>query len=92
MGEGADVCGAVVEGLQGAFCPCAPFPRDVTEGWFPGRGREVALREAIANGVQLTPFVSKTVKPLFGLYQGHSKGPRDPQVYLDRWKAENGVD
>lgn len=52
----------------------------------------MALREAIANGVQLTPFVSKTVKPLFGLYQGHSKGPRDPQVYLDRWKAENGVD
>lgn len=41
---------------------------------------------------QLTPFVSKTIKPLHGLYQGNTKGPRDPQVYLDRWKAENGVD
>ncbi|KEZ39482.1 hypothetical protein SAPIO_CDS9348 [Scedosporium apiospermum] len=43
-------------------------------------------------GFTLSPFVSKTVKPLFGLYEGNPKGPRDPEVYLERWKAENGVD
>lgn len=42
--------------------------------------------------MQLTPFVSKTVKPLYSLYQGVPKGPKNPQVYLDRWKAENGLD
>ncbi|KAL2106504.1 hypothetical protein VUR80DRAFT_6650 [Thermomyces stellatus] len=43
-------------------------------------------------GFKLTPFVSKTIKPLYGLYQGIPQGPKNPQVYLDRWKAENGVD
>lgn len=52
----------------------------------------VALVKLVADGIQLTPFVSKTVKPLFGLYHGNPKGPKDPQVYLDRWKAENGVE
>lgn len=57
-----------------------------------GDVKGVALVKLVADGIQLTPFVSKTVKPLFGLYHGNPKGPKDPQVYLDRWKAENGVE
>ncbi|SPO04853.1 related to MRPL27 - mitochondrial ribosomal protein, large subunit [Cephalotrichum gorgonifer] len=41
---------------------------------------------------KLTPFVSNTIKPLFGLYEGNKLGPKDPQIYLERWKSENGVD
>lgn len=48
--------------------------------------------ETLTGPFQLTPFVSKTIKPLYGLYQGIPQGPKNPQVYLDRWKAENGVD
>ncbi|ERS98068.1 50S ribosomal protein YmL27 [Sporothrix schenckii 1099-18] len=43
----------------------------------------------------LTPFVTKRVRPTFGVYsqsEGPLKGPRSPSLYLARWKAENGLD
>ncbi|KLU92145.1 hypothetical protein MAPG_11092 [Magnaporthiopsis poae ATCC 64411] len=45
---------------------------------------------------KLTPFVTKKMDPTsgFGQYQGQGDraGPKSPQLYLNRWKAENGVD
>ncbi|CAK7201448.1 60S ribosomal protein L27, mitochondrial [Sporothrix eucalyptigena] len=44
----------------------------------------------------LTPFVSQRVRRTFGVYpdgeDGQAKGPRNPALYLARWKAENGLD
>ncbi|KDN63305.1 hypothetical protein CSUB01_01962 [Colletotrichum sublineola] len=40
---------------------------------------------------KLTPFVSDTIRPLKGTYPS-KEGPRDPQLYLDTWKQQNGVD
>lgn len=45
---------------------------------------------------KLTPFVTKKMEPTsgFGQYlgQGDRAGPKSPQLYLNRWKAENGLD
>ncbi|TLS24075.1 hypothetical protein PpBr36_08141 [Pyricularia pennisetigena] len=44
---------------------------------------------------KLSPFVTKKMSPTFGLgsYQGQGQtGPRSPELYLSRWKAENGFD
>jgi len=43
---------------------------------------------------KLTPFVSDKILPTSGDYTGlaDGKGPRSPLLYLERWKAENGVD
>ncbi|KAK1969354.1 hypothetical protein LY78DRAFT_654186 [Colletotrichum sublineola] len=43
------------------------------------------------NSTKLTPFVSDTIRPLKGTYPS-KEGPRDPQLYLDTWKQQNGVD
>ncbi|EJT80201.1 hypothetical protein GGTG_00204 [Gaeumannomyces tritici R3-111a-1] len=42
---------------------------------------------------KLTPFVTKKMEPIngFGQYRDRA-GPKSPQLYLDRWKAENGLD
>jgi large subunit ribosomal protein L41 len=42
--------------------------------------------------MQLTPFVTKKVPAVHGQYEGNPLGPKDPAVYLARWKAENGLD
>ncbi|RYO75092.1 hypothetical protein DL770_005793 [Monosporascus sp. CRB-9-2] len=41
---------------------------------------------------KLTPFVTRKVAPQRGRYEGYPKGPKSPELYLDRWKAENGLD
>ncbi|KAI1380170.1 mitochondrial ribosomal protein L27-domain-containing protein [Hypoxylon crocopeplum] len=41
---------------------------------------------------KLTPFVTRKVHPTKGRYQGYAMGPKSPEFYLDRWKAENGLD
>ncbi|KAI9844527.1 MAG: hypothetical protein M1838_002154 [Thelocarpon superellum] len=41
---------------------------------------------------QLTPFVTRTMKPTRGRFQGLSKGPLSAERYLERWKVENGED
>ncbi|GAP86798.1 putative 50S ribosomal protein 27 [Rosellinia necatrix] len=41
---------------------------------------------------KLTPFVTKKIIATKGRYEGYPKGPRSPDLYLDRWKAENGLD
>ncbi|KAI2472913.1 mitochondrial ribosomal protein L27-domain-containing protein [Annulohypoxylon bovei var. microspora] len=41
---------------------------------------------------KLTPFVTKMVHRTKGRYEGYSKGPKSPELYLDRWKQENGLD
>ncbi|KAL2115934.1 hypothetical protein VTJ04DRAFT_10189 [Mycothermus thermophilus] len=43
-------------------------------------------------GFKLTPFVTKKVPAVHGQYEGNPLGPKDPAVYLARWKAENGLD
>ncbi|OAA64196.1 50S ribosomal protein 27 [Niveomyces insectorum RCEF 264] len=46
-------------------------------------------------GFKLTPFITKRVRPLFGVYPStdeDNQGPRSPAAYLARWKAENGLD
>ena len=48
--------------------------------------------KAAADPPQLTPFVSQTVRPVRGFYDGNFAGPRDPQAYLDKWKDQNGID
>jgi hypothetical protein len=40
---------------------------------------------------QLTPFVTQTMPRTFGQYET-KLGPKDPTMYLARWKAENGLD
>ncbi|KAK4229370.1 mitochondrial ribosomal protein L27-domain-containing protein [Podospora fimiseda] len=40
---------------------------------------------------KLTPFVTKNVKPTYGQYET-KLGPKDPALYLAKWKAENGLD
>ncbi|KAI0010377.1 mitochondrial ribosomal protein L27-domain-containing protein [Xylariaceae sp. FL0662B] len=39
---------------------------------------------------KLTPFVSNRVRALRGRYEGYAQGPKSPELYLDRWKMENG--
>ncbi|KAI1079954.1 50S ribosomal protein YmL27 [Whalleya microplaca] len=41
---------------------------------------------------KLTPFVTNKVAKTRGSYEGYPNGPRSPELYLDRWKAENGLD
>ncbi|OTA62271.1 50S ribosomal protein YmL27 [Hypoxylon sp. EC38] len=41
---------------------------------------------------KLTPFVTRKVRPTRGRYEGYPMGPKSPELYLDRWKAENGLD
>jgi len=43
-------------------------------------------------GFKLTPFVSRKIENVHGQYQGYAKGPRSPELYLERWKSENGLD
>ncbi|KAK1755735.1 mitochondrial ribosomal protein L27-domain-containing protein [Echria macrotheca] len=43
-------------------------------------------------GFKLTPFVSQTIRPQHGIYNGDPNGPRNPELYLSRWKSENGFD
>ncbi|KAI1175936.1 mitochondrial ribosomal protein L27-domain-containing protein [Nemania sp. FL0916] len=40
---------------------------------------------------KLTPFVTAKMDPVKGRYEGYPKGPKSPELYLDRWKAENGL-
>ncbi|KAK3995806.1 mitochondrial ribosomal protein L27-domain-containing protein [Cladorrhinum sp. PSN332] len=40
---------------------------------------------------KLTPFVTQNVKPTYGQYET-KLGPKDPAVYLAKWKSENGLD
>ncbi|KAM7207464.1 Mitochondrial ribosomal protein L27 domain containing protein [Naviculisporaceae sp. PSN 640] len=42
-------------------------------------------------GFKLTPFVTKNVKATHGQYED-KMGPKSPRLYLERWKAENGLD
>ncbi|KAK4154367.1 mitochondrial ribosomal protein L27-domain-containing protein [Chaetomidium leptoderma] len=42
-------------------------------------------------GFKLTPFVARTMPRTFGQYE-NMMGPKDPAIYLARWKAENGLD
>ncbi|KAI1758073.1 mitochondrial ribosomal protein L27-domain-containing protein [Xylaria castorea] len=41
---------------------------------------------------KLTPFVTNKIKVTKGRYEGYTKGPKSPELYLDRWKSENGLD
>ncbi|KAL8679745.1 MAG: hypothetical protein Q9224_000284 [Gallowayella concinna] len=41
---------------------------------------------------KLTPFVTKTMEPLKGFFEGDPKGGLSGERYLDRWKRENGMD
>ncbi|TRX92342.1 hypothetical protein FHL15_006728 [Xylaria flabelliformis] len=41
---------------------------------------------------KLTPFVTPKIETTRGRYEGYAKGPKSPELYLDRWKAENGLD
>ncbi|KAI4104526.1 MAG: hypothetical protein LQ339_003829 [Xanthoria mediterranea] len=41
---------------------------------------------------KLTPFVTKTMEPLKGFFEGDRKGGLSGERYLDRWKRENGMD
>ncbi|KAI0408485.1 mitochondrial ribosomal protein L27-domain-containing protein [Xylaria palmicola] len=41
---------------------------------------------------KLTPFVTPKIEPTKGRYEGYRLGPKSPELYLDRWKAENGLD
>ncbi|KAL8671845.1 MAG: hypothetical protein Q9168_003661 [Polycauliona sp. 1 TL-2023] len=41
---------------------------------------------------KLTPFVTKTMEPLKGDFEGDAKGGLSGDRYLDRWKRENGMD
>ncbi|KAI5866101.1 mitochondrial ribosomal protein L27-domain-containing protein [Durotheca rogersii] len=44
------------------------------------------------NEFKLTPFVTKKMPPTRGRYEGYAMGPKSAEVYLNRWKAENGLD
>ncbi|KAJ9151110.1 hypothetical protein NKR23_g3309 [Pleurostoma richardsiae] len=42
---------------------------------------------------KLTPFVTKNMAPTWGAGRYEAKeGPRSPELYLRRWKQENGLD
>ncbi|KAI1457029.1 50S ribosomal protein YmL27 [Annulohypoxylon moriforme] len=41
---------------------------------------------------KLTPYVTKVAQWTKGRYEGYSMGPKSPELYLDRWKRENGLD
>ncbi|KAI0870000.1 putative ribosomal protein [Hypoxylon argillaceum] len=41
---------------------------------------------------KLTPFVSRKMPPTMGRYEGYRLGPKSAELYLDRWKSENGLD
>ncbi|KAI0912004.1 mitochondrial ribosomal protein L27-domain-containing protein [Ustulina deusta] len=41
---------------------------------------------------KLTPFVPESMERTRGRYEGYSLGPKSPELYLDRWKTENGLD
>ncbi|KAK7753888.1 60S ribosomal protein L27, mitochondrial [Diatrype stigma] len=41
---------------------------------------------------KLTPFVVTRVARPKARYDGHKLGPKSPELYLERWKAENGLD
>ncbi|KAI1211457.1 50S ribosomal protein YmL27 [Annulohypoxylon truncatum] len=41
---------------------------------------------------KLTPFVTKVMGRTRGRYEGYRMGPKSPELYLDRWKRENGLD
>lgn len=41
---------------------------------------------------QLTPFVTRKMRPMKGRFEGESKGPLSGEAYLKRWKEENGTD
>ena len=41
---------------------------------------------------QLSAFVTEKVNPTRGDYRGYREGPKSPALYLERWKAENGLD
>lgn len=41
---------------------------------------------------QLTPFVTKKMRPTKGRFEGDAKGALSGEGYLKRWKEENGVD
>ncbi|KAH9907358.1 50S ribosomal protein YmL27 [Xylariomycetidae sp. FL2044] len=55
------------------------------------RVRTYVVPEGLAD-FKLTPFVAQQVAPMRGRYEGYAKGPKSPELYLDRWKAENGLD
>ncbi|KAI1429767.1 putative ribosomal protein [Xylaria sp. FL1777] len=40
----------------------------------------------------LTPFVTSSMVAKKGRYEGYALGPKSPELYLDRWKSENGLD
>ncbi|KAK4454075.1 mitochondrial ribosomal protein L27-domain-containing protein [Podospora aff. communis PSN243] len=42
-------------------------------------------------GFKLTPFVANTIPRVYGQYETKA-GPRDPEVYLSKWKIQNGLD
>lgn len=44
------------------------------------------------SGVQLTPFVTRNMKPVKGRFEGDAKGAISGEAYLARWKIENGQD
>src|SRR4051794_2581542 len=39
---------------------------------------------------QLTPFVTRTIEPVKGRFEGDPKGALSGEAYLSRWKIENG--
>ncbi|KAI0477835.1 putative ribosomal protein [Xylariaceae sp. FL0804] len=41
---------------------------------------------------KLTPFVTNKKAPMHGQYEGYAQGPKNPALYLQRWKDENGLD
>ncbi|KAI1325027.1 mitochondrial ribosomal protein L27-domain-containing protein [Xylariaceae sp. FL0255] len=41
---------------------------------------------------KLTPFVSNKIQQVRGSYTGYPEGPKSAELYLSRWKAENGLD
>ncbi|KAK4134905.1 hypothetical protein BT67DRAFT_285516 [Trichocladium antarcticum] len=44
------------------------------------------------DGFKLTPFVTRNMPRTFGQYNGDALGPKNPEMYLARWKSENGLD
>ena len=55
------------------------------------RNREVKQRLTVS-AWQLTPFVTKRMKPTRGRFEGDHKGALSPERFLARWKMENGDD
>ncbi|KAI0887826.1 50S ribosomal protein YmL27 [Annulohypoxylon maeteangense] len=41
---------------------------------------------------KLTPYVTQLVREKKGRYEGYQMGPKSAELYLDRWKQENGLD